>query len=138
AAIFRHDIRANGVVFTTPSAKSATPTARCLIFVTPDAQRTMNTYLGACIELGPEDVDPALIAGAKVTYLEGYLWDPPAAKKAFLRAAKIAHGAGRKVALSLSDHFCVGPHPAGRPQHRGARSLLRGFALWLSPCTQPI
>jgi len=112
AAIFRHDIRANGVVFTTPSAKSATPTARCLIFVTPDAQRTMNTYLGACTELGPEDVDPALIAGAKVTYLEGYLWDPPAAKKAFLRAAKIAHGAGRKVALSLSDPFCVERHRA--------------------------
>jgi sugar/nucleoside kinase (ribokinase family) len=110
--IFRHDIRANGVTFETPSAKSATPTARCLIFVTPDAQRTMNTYLGACIELGPEDVDAGLIARAKVTYLEGYLWDPPAAKAAFLKAAKIAHDAGRKVALSLSDAFCVERHRA--------------------------
>jgi sugar/nucleoside kinase (ribokinase family) len=110
--IFRHDIRANSVVFETPSAKSATPTARCLIFVTPDAQRTMNTYLGACIELGPEDVDAHLITHAKVTYLEGYLWDPPAAKAAFLKAAKIAHEAGRKVALSLSDAFCVERHRA--------------------------
>ena len=110
--IFRHDIHANGVIFETPSARSATPTARCLIFVTPDAQRTMNTYLGACIELGPEDVDASLVAHAKVTYLEGYLWDPPAAKAAFLKAAKIAHDAGRKVALSLSDAFCVGRHRA--------------------------
>jgi sugar/nucleoside kinase (ribokinase family) len=110
--IFRHDIRANGVVFESPSAASDTSTARCLIFVTGDAQRTMNTYLGACIELGPDDVDPDLIAAAKVTYLEGYLWDPPAAKAAFLKAAKIAHQAGNKVALSLSDAFCVGRHRA--------------------------
>ena len=110
--IFRHDIRANGVVFETASAKSATPTARCLIFVTPDAQRTLNTYLGACIEFGPEDVDASLVAHAKVTYLEGYLWDPPAAKAAFLKAAKVAHDAGRKVALSLSDAFCVDRHRA--------------------------
>ena len=108
--IFRHDIRANGVVFETPAATSKTPTARCLIFVTPDAQRTMNTFLGACIELSPEDIDPATIGRAKVTYLEGYLWDPPAAKQAFLKAAKIAHEAGRKVALSLSDPFCVDRH----------------------------
>jgi sugar/nucleoside kinase (ribokinase family) len=108
--IFRHDIRANGVAFETPVAASATPTARCLIFVTPDAQRTMNTYLGACIELSPEDIDPAMIGRAKVTYLEGYLWDPPAAKQAFLKAARIAHEAGRKVALSLSDPFCVDRH----------------------------
>jgi sugar/nucleoside kinase (ribokinase family) len=108
--IFRHDIRANGVAFETPAATSKTPTARCLIFVTPDAQRTMNTYLGACIELSPEDIDPAMIGRAKVTYLEGYLWDPPAAKQAFLKAAKIAHEAGRKVALSLSDPFCVDRH----------------------------
>jgi sugar/nucleoside kinase (ribokinase family) len=110
--IFRHDIQANGVFFETSSAKSATPTARCLIFVTPDAQRTLNTYLGACIELGPDDVEPSLIAHAKVTYLEGYLWDPPAAKAAFLKAVKIAHDAGRKVALSLSDAFCVDRHRA--------------------------
>jgi sugar/nucleoside kinase (ribokinase family) len=110
--IFRHDIQANGVVFETPSAKSATPTARCLIFVTPDAQRTLNTYLGACIEFGPEDVDATLVAHSKVTYLEGYLWDPPAAKAAFLKAAKVAGEAGRKVALSLSDAFCVERHRA--------------------------
>jgi sugar/nucleoside kinase (ribokinase family) len=110
--IFRHDIQANGVVFETASAKSATPTARCLIFVTPDAQRTLNTYLGACIEFGPDDVDATLVAHSKVTYLEGYLWDPPAAKAAFLKAAKVAREAGRKVALSLSDAFCVERHRA--------------------------
>ena len=110
--IFRHDIQANGVVFETAGAKSATPTARCLIFVTPDAQRTLNTYLGACIEFGPEDVDASLVAHSKVTYLEGYLWDPPAAKAAFLKAAKTAREAGRKVALSLSDAFCVERHRA--------------------------
>jgi sugar/nucleoside kinase (ribokinase family) len=110
--IFRHDIRAAGVAFETPSAESGTPTARSLILVTADAQRTMNTFLGACVELGPDDVDPGLIAGARVTYLEGYLWDPPAAKQAFLKAAKIAHEAGRKVALSLSDAFCVDRHRA--------------------------
>ena len=109
-AIFAHDIRAAGVSFDTPPAKSGPPTARCLIFVTPDAQRTMNTYLGACVELGPEDVDEALIAGAEVTYLEGYLWDRPRAKEAFRKAARIAHDAGRKVALTLSDPFCVERH----------------------------
>ncbi len=105
--IFRHDMRASGVHFETPSAVSATPTARSMIFVTPDAERTMNTYLGACVELTPEDVDPAVISRAKVTYLEGYLWDPPLAKQAFLKAANIAHGAGREIALTLSDPFCV-------------------------------
>ncbi|WP_119460475.1 adenosine kinase [Rhodospirillaceae bacterium SYSU D60014] len=110
--IFRHDIRAAGVSFDTPPATGGAPTARCLIFVTPDAQRTMQTYLGACIELGPEDIDADLVAAAKVTYLEGYLWDPPRAKEAFLKAAAIAHGAGRKVALSLSDPFCVDRHRA--------------------------
>ncbi len=100
--IFRHDIRAAGVAFDTPAATEGPPTARCLIVVTPDAQRTMETYLGACVGLGPEDLDQALIAGAKVTYLEGYLWDPPRAKQAFVEAAEIAHGAGREVALSLS------------------------------------
>ena len=77
-------------------ATSGTPTARSMIFVTPDAERTMNTYLGACVELTPDDVDPHLIQRAKVTYLEGYLWDPPLAKQAFLKAARIAHEAGRK------------------------------------------
>jgi sugar/nucleoside kinase (ribokinase family) len=108
--IFRHDIRASGVRFGTDAASSGPPTARCLIFVTPDAQRTMGTFLGASVELGPEDLDAGLIERAKVTYLEGYLWDAPAAKEAFQEAARIAHGAGRKVALSLSDPFCVDRH----------------------------
>lgn len=108
--IFRHDIRAAGVAFDTPPATEGAPTARSLIFVTPDAQRTMNTYLGACVDLGPEDVDEDTISGAKVTYLEGYLWDPPRAKQAFVKAAEIAHEAGRKVALTLSDPFCVDRH----------------------------
>jgi sugar/nucleoside kinase (ribokinase family) len=111
-AIFSHDIRAAGVSFQTPAAKDGPPTARCLIFVTPDAQRTMNTYLGACVELGPEDVEEALIASAQVTYLEGYLWDRPRAKDAFRKAARLAHEAGGKVALTLSDPFCVERHRA--------------------------
>ncbi|MGQ0662660.1 MAG: adenosine kinase [Pseudomonadota bacterium] len=109
-AVFRHDIRAVGVTFATPPANSGPPTARCLIFVTPDAQRTMQTYLGVCVELGPEDIAPKMVEGAEVTYLEGYLWDKPAAKDAFRKAAKIAHQAGRKVALTLSDPFCVNRH----------------------------
>lgn len=108
--VFRHDIRAAGIAFDTPSATNCSPTARCLILVTPDAQRTMQTYLGACVELGPEDIDADVIAAAQVTYLEGYLWDQPRAKEAFLKAARIAHDAGRKVALSLSDPFCVDRH----------------------------
>lgn len=111
-AIFRHDIRAAGVAFETAPINPGPPTARCLIFVTPDAQRTMATLLGACTELGPEDVDEELVAAAKVTYLEGYLWDPPRAKEAFLKAARVAHAAGREVALSLSDPFCVERHRA--------------------------
>jgi sugar/nucleoside kinase (ribokinase family) len=109
-AIFRHDTKAVGTGFATPASRDGAPTARCLIFVTPDAQRTMNTYLGACLELGPEDVDPALIASARVTYLEGYLWDPPGAKQAFVKAAALAHEAGNQVALTLSDSFCVARH----------------------------
>ncbi len=105
--VFAHDMRAIGVKFDTAPLTKGPSTARCLILVTPDAQRTMNTYLGACVELGPEDLDPDLIAAAQVTYLEGYLFDPPRAKEAFRRAAKTAHDAGRKVALSLSDPFCV-------------------------------
>jgi sugar/nucleoside kinase (ribokinase family) len=106
--VFRHDMTSIGVQFTTAPAISGPPTARCLILVTPDAQRTMNTFLGACVDLGPEDVDAALIASAQVTYLEGYLFDPPRAKEAFRKAAKLAHEAGRRVSLSLSDSFCVG------------------------------
>ncbi len=105
--VFRHDINAAGVRFDTTPAADGTPTARCLILVTDDAQRTMNTYLGACIELGPEDIDEDSIADAKVTYMEGYLWDPPGAKQAFRKALKIAHAHGRRVSLSLSDSFCV-------------------------------
>jgi sugar/nucleoside kinase (ribokinase family) len=105
--VFAHDLRAIGVKFDTKPLTRGPSTARCLILVTPDAQRTMNTYLGACVELGPEDIEPDLIASAQVTYLEGYLFDPPRAKEAFRKAAKIAHDAGRKVSLSLSDPFCV-------------------------------
>jgi sugar/nucleoside kinase (ribokinase family) len=111
-AIFRHDIRAIGVVFDTPPSPDGPPTARSLIFVTPDAQRTMQTYLGACVELTPEDIDPALVASAKVLYMEGYLYDPPQAKQAFIKAASLAHQAGRKVSLTLSDGFCVDRHRA--------------------------
>lgn len=110
--IFRHDIRAAGVHFETPPATDGEPTARCLIFVTPDAQRTMQTFLGASVDLGPDDVDDSLIRDAAVTYLEGYLWDRPRAKEAFQHAARLAHAAGRKVALTLSDPFCVERHRA--------------------------
>ena len=110
--IFRHDIRAAGVSFETAPAVEGAPTARCLILVTPDANRTLCTFLGACLELGPEDVDESLIAAAKVSYLEGYLWDPPRAKEAFMKTAKVAHDAGRQTALTLSDPFCVDRHRA--------------------------
>lgn len=109
-AVFGHDIRALGIDFSTAPAKDGPPTATCLILVTPDAQRTMQTYLGACVDLGPDDVDTDMVAGAQVTYLEGYLWDPPGAKEAFLKAAEAAHAAGREVSLSLSDPFCVDRH----------------------------
>ncbi len=110
--VFRHDVRAAGVSFNTPPARGGPPTARCMILVTPDAQRTMNTYLGACVDLGPDDVDAGTVQGAAVTYLEGYLWDKPAAKDAFRKAMALAHDAGRKVALTLSDSFCVERHRA--------------------------
>jgi len=108
--VFRHDIRAAGVSFEVPPADNGLGTGRCLIFVTPDAQRTMQTFLGAGAELDPGDVDEDLIAASAVTYMEGYLWDPPGAKQAFLKAAQIAHDAGRKVSISLSDPFCVERH----------------------------
>ncbi|WP_144184788.1 adenosine kinase [Elioraea rosea] len=111
-AVFAHDIRAAGVAFTTPAATDGPPTARCLILVTPDAQRSMNTFLGACVNLAEPDIDDALVAASAVTYLEGYLFDPPAAQAAFRKAAAVAHAAGREVALSLSDPFCVGRHRA--------------------------
>jgi sugar/nucleoside kinase (ribokinase family) len=106
--VFGHDLRAIGVSFATPPAKTGPATARCLITVTPDAQRTMSTYLGACTGLGPNDIDAALVGSAQVTYVEGYLWDAPEAKKAVLKAFDAAHAAGRKVSITLSDSFCVG------------------------------
>jgi sugar/nucleoside kinase (ribokinase family) len=110
--VFSHDLRAVGVGYSTPAATSGPPTGRCLIVVTPDAQRTLTTYLGASSQLGPADVDRDLIARARILYLEGYLFDPPEAQRAFRAAAEIAHAAGRNVALTLSDPFCVDRHRA--------------------------
>ncbi len=110
--VFAEDLRATGVEFSVPPATHGPATGRCVIVVTPDAERTMNTYLGASTDLGPEDVDPGLIARAKLVYLEGYLWDRPSAKEAFREAARLAHAAGRRVALTLSDPFCVDRHRA--------------------------
>jgi len=105
--IFAHDIRSARVSFTSLPAKDGAASARCLVLVTPDGQRTMNTFLGACQNLTPEDVDPSLVASSEIIYLEGYLWDPPEAKRAFLKASDLARAAGKRVALSLSDAFCV-------------------------------
>jgi len=110
--VFTHDIRAVGVDFDTHPLTTGATTARCLIFVTPDAQRTMQTFLGACVDLGPEDVEESKVANSEVVYLEGYLFDPPRAKEAFFKASKIAKQAGKKVSLSLSDPFCVGRYRA--------------------------
>src|SRR5467141_3065589 len=110
--VFAHDIRAAGVAFATPPASAGPSTARCYVLVTPDGERTMNTYLGAAQDLHPNDIDAEAITAAQIIYLEGYLWDPPRAKEAFLKAAKIAHGAERDVALTLSDAFCVGRYRA--------------------------
>jgi sugar/nucleoside kinase (ribokinase family) len=110
--VFAHDIRSLGVAFDTAPAVAGPSTARCMVLVTPDGERTLNTYLGASVGLGPEDVNADLIAGARVTYLEGYLWDPAAAKEAFVKAARLAHRADRIVALTLSDAFCVDRHRA--------------------------
>ena len=117
-AIFTHDMRAHGVRFDTPPLASGPPTGRCLILVTPDAQRTMNTCPGASHELGPEMLDEALIRSAAVTFLEGYLWGPQRPRQAMLRAADIAHEAGRKVAFTLSESLCI----AGRRE--GVTGLL--------------
>jgi fructokinase len=108
--IFAHDIRSVGARFDTPPATQGPSTARCLILVTPDAQRTMCTYLGASVALEPADLDLAMVAQAKVLYLEGYLWDSDAAKRAFVAAAEVARANGAQVALSLSDAFCVERH----------------------------
>jgi len=105
--VFAHDIRAAGVAFDTPPASEGPSTGRCYVLVTPDGERTLNTYLGAAQDLHPRDIDEKAIAGSAITYLEGYLWDPKHAKEAFLKAATIAHEARRLVALTLSDAFCV-------------------------------
>jgi len=110
--VFAHDIRAIGVDYRTNPLIGGEPTARCLILITPDAQRSMNTFLGASSYLGEADLDAELIRSAQITYLEGYLFDRPEAKAAFFAAARIAHDAGRKVALTLSDTFCVARHHA--------------------------
>ncbi len=108
--VFAHDIRAAGVEYRTPAATSGPPTGQCLIIVSPDAQRTMNTFLGSCQEVDEPDVDEAMVKAAAITYFEGYLWDPPAPIRAIRKAKAIARGAGRKVALTLSDVFCVEGH----------------------------
>src|SRR5882672_5963911 len=105
--LYTHDIRAAGVAFETKAAAGGPPTGCSYILVTPDGERTMNTYLGAAQDLMPSDIDAAQIAASSIVYLEGYLWDPKSAKEAFVKAATIAHGAGRQVALTLSDSFCV-------------------------------
>lgn len=118
--VFARDIEAAGVLFPTDRARDGAPTARCLILVTPDRERTMHTYLGACVSFGEADVRTDLVSDSRVLYLEGYLFDPPAAQAAFRLAAQTAHRAGRQVALSLSDPFCV-------DRHRAAfRELVRG------------
>jgi len=108
--VFRHDITASGVAFPTTDAINGPETARSFILVTPDGERTMNTFLGACVEFGPDDIDIETVKTSKVTYLEGFLWDPELAKQAFVKAAKIAREANRDVSLSLSDSFCVDRH----------------------------
>jgi sugar/nucleoside kinase (ribokinase family) len=105
--LFTHDLRAVGVTFEAAPARDGAATARCFVLVTPDGERTMNTYLGACQGLSPADIDKAAVQAARIVYLEGYLWDPPAAKEAFRKAVAVSHAAGNAVALTLSDPFCV-------------------------------
>lgn len=109
-AIFRHDMRSQGVSFETKPAEDGPATARSFILVTPDSERTMNTYLGACVNFTTNDVDARAVEAAQVTYMEGYLWDRPEAKEAFKLAAKIARAAGRRTSITLSDSFCVERH----------------------------
>ncbi|MBT5072480.1 MAG: adenosine kinase [Kordiimonadaceae bacterium] len=110
--VFQHDIKSLGTHFGTSAENNGPSTAHCLVLVTPDAERTMCTYLGACVNLTEDDIDEQTVRDANIIYLEGYLWDPEPAKAAFRKAIKIAHDAGNKVALSLSDSFCVGRHHA--------------------------
>ena len=147
--VFTRDIRGAGVAFSTPAAAEGAATARCLIFVTPDAQRTMNTHLGACVELGPGDIDPDFIASARLLYMEGYLWDPPAAKEAFRKALAITRQARGRVCLSLSDSFCVDRHREELRdlvandidvlvrQRRRGDGALRGAGLRRGACCRP-
>lgn len=109
-AIFRHDLNAIGVNFESKAAIDGPATARSFILVTPDAERTMNTYLGACVNLTTADVDADIVKASSVTYMEGYLWDKPEAKEAFRLAAKIARAAGKLTSITLSDSFCVERH----------------------------
>ena len=118
--VFAHDIRAAGVHYATAPLVDGPPTGRCLVMVTPDGDRTMSTYLGATQELGIGDIDPAMVQASAVLYLEGYLWDPAGPRAAMRRAIEVARGAGRKVAFTLSDTFCVHGHRAD------FRDLLRG------------
>ena len=108
--VFRHDISTIGVTFRTAPLKGGLPTARCLIFVTSDAQRTMQTFLGACTAFGPDDVDEEMIRQSKVLFMEGYLWDDPQAIEGMRKAARVARDAGCKVAFTTSDPFCVDRH----------------------------
>jgi sugar/nucleoside kinase (ribokinase family) len=105
--VYTHDMRAIGVHYETEKLHGEPPTARSMIFVTPDGERSMNTYLGSCVELGPEDIDEEIVASSQITYFEGYLWDPPRAKEAIRKAADIAHANGRRMSMTLSDPFCV-------------------------------
>ena len=111
-AIFSHDIRSLGVTFDTPLRSDVGATARCLILVTPDAQRTMNTFLGAAQRLAPDTIDPAQVADAHILYLEGYLWDPEEPRSTMVKAMEAARAAGTKVAFTLSDSFVVDRHRA--------------------------
>ena len=118
---FSHDLRAIGVEYPMRPATKGPPTARCLIFVTPDADRTMQTFLGVSVMLGPDDIDPETVGDGQITYLEGYLFDREEAKEAFIKAAELTHAAGRRVALTLSDPFCVDRHRAS------FRHLVEGY-----------
>lgn len=108
--IFKNDMQSQGINHDTAPLIAGASTGRCMILVTPDAQRTMNTFLGASVELSPIDIDRDLISSAQVTYLEGYLFDRDLAKQAFIAAAEAAHQSGHKIALTLSDPFCVDRH----------------------------
>ena len=140
-AVFAHDLRATGVTFRSHPATEGPPTGRCLIVVTPDAQRTMNTYLGSSEYFGPEHVDGELIADAQVTFLEGYLFDRPEAKEAYWKASRVAHDAGRRVAPHPLGHLLRRApqgsvaRPRGRPGRRPLRQRARGA--WPSTTSTP-